>query len=159
MIGGGLTLAGIHLSIELGIARNEQPSKAVAGGTAHPKTKLCQSFLCSEYLDAQLTTVFCRHHSFQRFEDRIRQCSVVLKQFGTVVNRNACVFTYKFVVGGFVGVLKSPPSTHIVDQNCLEDSISTQDIGQKLFKTSSRLEYDAALASVGVGLDYGESML
>jgi hypothetical protein len=26
-------------------------------------------------------------------------------------------------------ILKSPPFTHVVDQNRLEDSISTQDIG------------------------------
>ncbi len=65
------------------------------------------------------------------------------------MNRNAGVLAYELIVCSFVGILKSPPSTHVIDQNCLEDSISTQDIGQKLFKTSSRFEYNTAPASVG----------
>jgi len=64
--------------------------------------------------------------------------------------------TNKFIVRGFVVVLESSPSTHVLDE---ESRMPAHNILQQLPKTESTSQYDSALGSIGVGLHHSQAML
>ncbi len=57
------------------------------------------------------------------------------------------------VVGTFIGILKSPPSTDVINQDRVEPRVTALDIGKKLCECVPPLDPQATLSSVRVCLD------
>ena len=84
------------------------PGKSVPYSTSH----LYASNRPSEYVDLQFPAELCRHASLQGFHDRARHAHIISELLRAVVHRNPLPFAQVFIVGGFVQVLKAPPTAY-----------------------------------------------
>jgi len=65
--------------------------------------------------------------------------AVVVKLLSAVMNGDTGSAASIFVVGAFIGILKSTPATNVMDQNNLKPGISTLDVVDELLKPFSTL--------------------
>ena len=63
------------------------------------------------------------------------------------------------IVGALVGVLKSAPSTHVVDEDAREVRMAKKYIADELFQRWAAIEVQAAAALIGIGTDNRKVML
>src|SRR5579862_7285036 len=74
------------------------------------------------------------------------------------MNRNASGFAEKLVMGGFICILETPPTTYVVDQNRSIPRVASHDIPQQLSQPVSTLEAYAALGSIGISPNNREAL-
>lgn len=82
-----------------------------------PESAFNQSALSSKYLDREFTAIFASHRALDGLEQGRGETPIVLKLLGAIVNANIGALADVFVLGALVYVLKSAPSTHVVNQN------------------------------------------
>jgi hypothetical protein len=82
--------------------------------------------LLSSDVRAEKIRLFLPFGEMQSFHQHVRQCPVIDKDFSTIMNRNSRGLAEKLVMGGFVCILETPPTTYIVDQNRSISGVATQ---------------------------------
>ena len=81
------------------------------------KAEFNQATLTSEDLDRKFTAVFPGHRSFDAFDDVGGGAAIVFKLLGTVVDGDSSAFADVFVGSALIGVLKTAPTTDVVNED------------------------------------------
>src|SRR5207244_12106828 len=106
---------------------------SLACASTLPKPQSNPTALPCENLDRQLPAVLAGHRALHALDDCRAQASVVLELLSAVVHRDASLFANALVVGALVGILKTAPSAHVVDENRPEVSGSAPNVIDQLF--------------------------
>ena len=89
---------------------NQHPPQAKSGKAALFVTQIDKTRLAGEHFARQLTAVFRSHCSFDTLYNGGDRAIVVSELFGAVLHPNAGFFADVFIVGAFIGVLKTSPN-------------------------------------------------
>src|SRR5207237_401375 len=94
--------------------------QAIAWRASLPVSQFDQPTLASEYFGRQFAAVLTRHCSFHAFNDGRDWAAIVYELLGAVLDHDASALADVLVVRAFVGVLKTPPTAHVINKNCFE---------------------------------------
>src|SRR6266436_5277295 len=106
----------------LGVATliNQETSEAKSSRAPLAKAVFDEAALPGKYLDRKLAAVFASHYSLDTLEEDRTDAAIIVKLFAAVVNSDPGARAKVLVVCTFIGILKSPPPAHVIDQDCLE---------------------------------------
>ena len=123
------------------------------GGAALFEAELDQAAGALEDLGGKFSAVFAGHGAFDAFDDGGHRAAVVFKLLRAVVDGDAGLAAYVFIIGALVGILEPPPAADIVHQDAGELHRAALDILDHLGERVAALDVQAAFALVGILFD------
>src|ERR1700722_12211128 len=76
--------------------------------------------LASKHLDGKLAAVLTSHNPFDVFEENRPDAAVIIKLLAAIMHSDARPRADVLVICPFIGILKTSPSAHVVNQDRLE---------------------------------------
>lgn len=136
---------------------DQHAAQSIAGRPSLPEAHLNQTALPGKHLRRQLPAVFAGHGPLYPFNNGRDRRAVVLELLGAVRNLNASPAADVLVIRALVGVLESPPSTNVVDEDDAEVCIAIDDIGNAILKCLAAVNSKTAFTLIGICADDLES--
>ena len=107
-----------HLQLAFPVAApvNQHPSQAVTGRATLAEAKRHQPAGPLKNFRGKLAAVFARHHPLHALDDGAYRSAVVLEVFRAKMDAHASRPADKFIMRAFVGVLKTSPPAHVINE-------------------------------------------
>ena len=115
-----LVLTTLQLGLHLAAFVKQNPAKAKTRRTALTEAAFDQAALSDEDLVGKFPAVFPGHRALDALDDRGNRAAVVFELLGAILDLLVCATADVFVIGGFIGILKPPPSADVIDKDHLE---------------------------------------
>ena len=129
-----LLFAHFQLAFFHAVGVHQNPAQPVTRRAALPESKFHQPARPLINLRRKFPAVFTRHRPLDALDNGGDRAAVIFKLFRAVVNRNARLFADVFVIGAFVGILKSAPPAHVINQNGFVMRFALKHITDHLFQ-------------------------
>ena len=125
----------------------------LVGRTALSVAEFDQATLPREDLVGQLATILACHGALDALDDGGNRAAVIFELLGAVFDLLVGATADVFVIGGFIGVLKTAPSADVIDKDHLEIRGAVLHILDQLLQCLATLDPEPTPARVGIGTD------